>query len=164
MNYPDEYLPGVTLSLTDVLTDCRALIERGAGDAFAGLLLAGRRWQHNVEHRVVLDATRDMPTGDATTCTITGDFDSLIGITDALPLAKPLSVFPVPSFRDTLTKTVHLTMAVEIRGVRASMVVLLSLTRWTGHPQGPTAALWERVSGQVRAAIASSHAVPRYHR
>lgn len=40
-------------------------------------------------------------------CMISRDFDFLIGITDSLPYTIPLEIFPVPSFRDTLTHSVH---------------------------------------------------------
>ena len=39
---------------------------------------------------------------------ITRDFDSLIGWSEDLPYEIPLDVFPVPNFRNTLTKSIHL--------------------------------------------------------
>ncbi|KAI5984195.1 hypothetical protein F5J12DRAFT_787609 [Pisolithus orientalis] len=41
--------------------------------------------------------------------TITCDYDSLIGTTKTLPYRVPLTVWPAPSFRDTLTINNHVT-------------------------------------------------------
>ena len=37
------------------------------------------------------------------------DIDSAIGVTQDLPFRRPLAIFPLPSFRDTLTQDNHVT-------------------------------------------------------
>lgn len=43
------------------------------------------------------------------------DYDSLIGYGDNLPYRRALEVYPIPSFRDTLTSNVHIKKKFTIR-------------------------------------------------
>ena len=58
MQYPDEFLSPVQLSLQDLVQRSRAFLEQGTADAvdhFINLNLAGRLMQDEEEHRVLIN-------------------------------------------------------------------------------------------------------------
>ena len=75
---------------------------------FLKFVLAGRRGLDLEEQRTItLNVTQGQP--DIRNITATRDYDSLIGTTKTLPYLVPLTVWPVPSFRDTLKTSNHVT-------------------------------------------------------
>lgn len=73
---------------------------------FLKFILAGRRGLDLEEQRTItLNVTQGQP--DIRNVTTTRDYDSLIGTTKTLPYLVPLTVWPVPSFRDTLKTSNH---------------------------------------------------------
>ena len=121
MEYPDEYLPPLQLGLEDLVTRGAEYLGEGTSagvDKFIKLILAGRATIDHEEHRVLVNASQ----GDDTMVyrdevTLTGDFDSLIGFSKTLPLRTALSVYPVPSFKHTLTKPIHVTWQIPVHQV-----------------------------------------------
>lgn len=90
--------------------------------------LAGRYFDHDrgIERRIFLNPREGggMPPPSATynDCDehhyrVHRDYDSMFGMTKRLPYLRSLHVFPVASFRDTLTKRVHLTYPIIRDGV-----------------------------------------------
>lgn len=83
---------------------------------FLKFVLAGRRGLEREEQRsVTLNVTQGQ--SDIEDVTTTRDYDSLIGTTKTLPYLVPLTVWPVPSFRDTLTASNHVTSIAYDRNV-----------------------------------------------
>lgn len=117
MHYPHEPLPNVQLSFSQLVATYRyasqTLNDIGEGSTiqdksdFINTVLCGRLKEPLKRLNLNARQSADIPTLDQ--CTIARDFDSIIGITDTLPYTAPISIFPVPSFKDTLTKKVHLT-------------------------------------------------------
>ncbi|OJT03953.1 hypothetical protein TRAPUB_5363 [Trametes pubescens] len=121
MEYPDEILPALQLSLSGLLARTRPLISQGHSDDFVELMLAGRLPVNGQEHRVFVNAAQGMEPASLPDCRLVGDFDSLIGFTTRLPITVPLSIYPVPSFKHTLKKSLHIDMEVTVNGEKRSV-------------------------------------------
>ncbi|KAJ3017269.1 hypothetical protein NUW54_g622 [Trametes sanguinea] len=117
MNPPDEHLRPLQLGLPDLLDRAKTLLNQGFTDEFVLLMLAGRTEEDGDRRRVFVNSIQQSSAARPNTCTLTGDFDSLIGVTKKLPLNVPLSIYPVPSFKFTLTKDVHVGIPITVRGV-----------------------------------------------
>ncbi|RPD52010.1 hypothetical protein L227DRAFT_568886, partial [Lentinus tigrinus ALCF2SS1-6] len=107
MNYPHEYLPIRQVGLRDLYKDSEPMIQNMWSEDLALLHLAGRYSDGNNIQRVFVNPSQGMDRASRANCTLTGDFDSLIGFTRDLPLKMPLSIYPVPLFSETLTRPVH---------------------------------------------------------
>ncbi|KAI0781225.1 hypothetical protein BD413DRAFT_503657, partial [Trametes elegans] len=125
MEYPDEVLPFLSLSISQLIERASDHLSGGWVDNLIRLMLAGRscEGEDKVEHRVYVDSTAGFTHARADEVTLTGDFDSLIGVTERLPLNCPLLVFPAPSFQKTLRTSVNITMRAP-RGGRQAEVPL----------------------------------------
>jgi hypothetical protein len=123
--FPHEKLPEVQLSLHDFNQKARTILNERAVEEFVSAVLAGR-WRNAVvahngeeseeqEYRATIDPFLHCYQGNdlGDNITVTRDFDSLIGITRNLPLTCPLAMYPVPNFRDSLTRTNHLTRMIR---------------------------------------------------
>lgn len=120
LTYPDDPLPALQMSLPDLVEAAGKLLEEDKVDEFVHLMLGGRCIdEQETEHRVFVNGLQDLEAASEDTCTLTFDFDSAILVTPRLPIRGALSVTPVPSFKYTLKKSVHITYPVTIRGVRA---------------------------------------------
>lgn len=116
MSYPNENLPFDQLSLEEIVLMYRNALRdlNDLGDEattkdraeFVNTVLCGR-WG-DPPARFCLNGMQDAGEINLDDYEITRDFDSIIGVTDTLPYTMPLAIFPVPSFRDTLTKDVHI--------------------------------------------------------
>ncbi|KAL7283872.1 hypothetical protein ACG7TL_001142 [Trametes sanguinea] len=115
MNPPDEHLRPLQLGLPDLLEKAKSLLDQGFTDDFVRLMLAGRIELNDEQRRVFVNAIQRSSPARSEDCTLTGDFDSLIGVTRSLPITVALSIYPVPSFKYTLTKDVHITIPITIR-------------------------------------------------
>jgi hypothetical protein len=105
MNYPDEDLPELQLSLRQFVAIAGVLHAREQdSDAFVRFVLAGR-WKG---HRIFINSRQDAAAPPKGQYIFRRDFDSAIGVTRDLPFIVPLAVFPVASFRDTLTTDNHI--------------------------------------------------------
>src|SRR5262245_41174959 len=104
MNHPDEDLPELQISLTQFVAIAGQLFADGQNsDAFVRFVLAGRLQSH----RIFVNARQETSAPPLGQYQLRRDIDSVIGITNDLPFRATLAIFPVPSFRDTLTKDVH---------------------------------------------------------
>lgn len=75
---------------------------------FLKFILAGRRGLDiNDQDNITLNVSQGLP--DIRGVNATRDFDSLIGTTKTLPYSVPVTIWPAPSFRDTLTTNSHVT-------------------------------------------------------
>lgn len=113
--YPDdrEAAP-VQLTLSEFVEEAvpyyTALGEGNREDElkFLKFVLAGRRGLelHN-QRSITLNPIQGLRNIEH--ITTSRDFDSLIGTTKTLPYSVPLTVWPIPSFRDTLKSNNHVT-------------------------------------------------------
>lgn len=112
--FPDEELPSVTLSLREFnATACQLLDQADDQLPFVRFVLAGRMATHAGEMRVNIDPTKNLtPMTDVPTI-VSRDYDSIIGVSDNLPYCTPLSFYPFPNFKQSLSKTNHLTHPVR---------------------------------------------------
>ncbi|KAI9068787.1 hypothetical protein FKP32DRAFT_1671925 [Trametes sanguinea] len=123
MRYPDEILPQLQLGIADLVARAKAALDAGFSDDFVSLMVAGRATVDGDDHRVFLSGYQNVQPASLEDCTLTGDFDSLIGFTPRLALRVPLSIFPVPSFKHTLKKPVHISIPVPGANGAAPMLV-----------------------------------------
>ena len=90
--------------------------------------LCGRYFDENrqIERRIFLNPREEaaMPPRSATYAycdeghyRVHRDYDSMFGMTKRLPYSRSLHVFPIASFRDTLSRPVHLSYPVTRDGV-----------------------------------------------
>jgi hypothetical protein len=110
LRYPDEFLPESQLSLEEFSYRAMDLLRNAETiPNFVRMVLAGRDTDHNdVVHRLFLNARQGLEDIDPGAYIQSRDYDSAHGITRDLPFTEPLSIFPVASFRDTLTKDIHI--------------------------------------------------------
>jgi hypothetical protein len=115
LSYPDEKLTSTVVSLDSLCDKYKDLLWSDEYDipAFVRLALAGRfsRGPDSPQHPVrkyVVNVRRDafVPSSELD-YTCRGDFDSAVGQTSDLPFIRPLAVYPIPPFRDTLKKNNH---------------------------------------------------------
>ena len=107
--YPDDALPQATLSLAEFNGHARRILNsnsRHRVEDFMAFVLAGRIDTPEGTARVELDPFSDA-NDDGHNWSFTRDFDSLLGTSTDLPFRVPISIYPIPSFRDTLSKGVH---------------------------------------------------------
>ena len=117
MQYPNEFLRPVQLGLTDFVDYAKGFLEENTPDAvdnFINLVLAGRLSLAGEERRVFLNALQGAKTPSLDDVTLTGDFDSLIGLSRDLPYTTSFSIFPVPPFRDTMKADNHLVRSITL--------------------------------------------------
>ena len=120
MDFPDEFLPPIQVGLPDYVDLGRAFLDEGTAEGvekFINLVMSGRLQQSDDIYRVLLNARQGAVIPQIEDCTITLDFDSLQAVTPDLPLTCPLSIYPVPDFKYTLKKPVHITFPIRIQEV-----------------------------------------------
>lgn len=116
MDYPNEPLPDRQLSLLETVKLHRRAVEiwnEMGNNATVddrsqciNTILCGR-WP-DPELRMSLNARQGALVPDLADCTVTRDYDSIIGLTDDLPYTIPLSIYPIPSFKFCITRPVHI--------------------------------------------------------
>ena len=120
MNFPDEFLSPVQMGIGQYIDHGRNFLDEGTPngvDKFLNLVLAGRLYRDDDECRVLINARQGAIVPTLDDCNITVDFDSLQSIAPNIPLKCPLSIFPVPDFKYTLKKSVHITFPIRTREV-----------------------------------------------
>lgn len=112
--YPDEELEQDTYTLCEFNDKVQALLEefehhKNPSD-LVRFILAGRDMQPDGSgRRACIDIHMDPSTKVSPEEIETSrDYDSFIGCSRNLPFRKAISVYPVPSFRDTLTSDNHM--------------------------------------------------------
>lgn len=128
MEYPDDLLPATQVGLSEFNSLAQDMLDAGHTDDYVKLILGGRVWDEDKETRVFMNALQGCEPARLSNCTLTGDFDSLIGFSPRLPIAVPLSVFPVPNFKFTLKKPIHIEIPLKINGVSLILLVCLFFT------------------------------------
>ena len=111
MLHPDEALDTLQLSLAQFVDVARALFPSESEpdpSAFIRFILAGRLEMNARSVRVSINAKQGALPPPVGEYQLSRDFDSVIGVTQDLPFRRPLALFPLPGFRDTLTKDNHL--------------------------------------------------------
>lgn len=142
MDYPNEDLPERQLSLLETVKLHRRAVEvwnekgnnAGVDDRAQCIntILCGR-W-HDPDLRMSLNARQGALIPDLDDCTVTRDYDSIIGLTDHIPYDAPLSIYPVPSFKFTITRPAHIYATVYTSPVcYEAMSPLLNLTSCAVH-------------------------------
>ena len=144
--FPHEKLPTETWSLSTFNAKAREMLQQSTVTDFVNLTLAGR-WKDNThgddsgdeenseegddgERRISIDPFTDCYSHNGLeNVVITRDFDSLIGITNNLPLMCTLAVYPVPNFRDRLMKSNHLDHSVTVNVCTISVIFIRLLTQ-----------------------------------
>ncbi|KAG8218047.1 hypothetical protein J3R82DRAFT_3387 [Butyriboletus roseoflavus] len=136
MPYPDDREDEpVQLTLSEFIQEGVGYYNRlGRSDnddlTFLKFILAGRRGLDLDKQRTItLNVTQAEP--DILRATTTRDYDSLIGTTRTLPYLVPLTVWPIPSFRDTLKMSNHVTSVAYDRNGNAIHVPMHSIPNLT---------------------------------
>ena len=112
MDHPDEELPAIQLSLKSFVSIAQGLFSRGfPGDYedFTRFVLTGRILDGEQVHRVFLNARQGSDAPAKEKYEVQHDLDSVVGSSQDLPYTVSMAIFPLASFRDTLTKDNHLT-------------------------------------------------------
>ena len=135
-HHPDFRLPREEMSLRRFNRIAREILT-GQGDEvyeYVLAVLAGRYYTPNNElKRIVIDPLRglthptacaydDVPTEDE--FKISRDYDSILGFSDTLPYKVPLAIYPVPPYKETLSKAVHITVPCRSRSVCRALYCL----------------------------------------
>ncbi|KAG1719121.1 hypothetical protein EDB19DRAFT_1648748 [Suillus lakei] len=112
MQPPDEDLPAIQVSLKEFVSAAEQMFTLGQSDdqleAFLRFALAGRLQCHNQLTRIFINARQGVRAPAISEYKLYRDIDSAIGITWDLPFKLSMAIFPLPAFRDTLTKDNHL--------------------------------------------------------
>lgn len=116
MQYPDEFLRPIQLGLGQLVDQAQLLLEEGSEesvDKFIELMHSGRLTVNGVERRVLLNPRRGAVFPRRDDVALRGDFDSAGGFSASrIPLRCPLAVYPVPIFKETLTKSIHIALTI----------------------------------------------------
>ncbi|KAG1861501.1 hypothetical protein DFJ58DRAFT_657457 [Suillus subalutaceus] len=117
MEYPDELDDPVQLTMEDFVGQSQDMFTRAHDGLqsevdFIRFALAGRVGPEADEEvdrcQIRLNAQQGIaPIPPRPESTITRDIDSVIGVSRSLPYTTALSIWPVPPFRETLTKDNH---------------------------------------------------------
>ena len=128
MNFPDEFLPPMQVGIPQYVDLGRQFLDEGTPegvDKFIDLVMAGRLHLHDELYRILVNARQGAIVPAIEDCTITLDFDSLQAVSPDLPLKCPLSIFPVPDFKYTLRKPVHITFPIRIQQVKSVLIIFI---------------------------------------
>lgn len=165
MRYPDEILPHLQLGIPDLVARAKAALDAGFSDDFVALMIAGRATVDGEDHRIVASGYQNVEPARLEDCTLTGDFDSLIGFTPRLELKVPLSVYPVPSFKHTLRTSVHASIIVNggdrdaVRFCFASNFILFTLISPLAYTCACTSS-WKHLHRDIWHPSASAATIP----
>lgn len=107
MEYPDEVLKESQISLKNFVTLAGLLYSSGETDAFLRFVLAGR-FGEGKQTRIFLNACQGASPPEIGKYEVKSDIDSIVGVSSDLPYNVAMAIFPLPSFRDTLTENNHL--------------------------------------------------------
>ncbi|KAG1838806.1 hypothetical protein DFJ58DRAFT_668161 [Suillus subalutaceus] len=109
MQPPDEDLPVIQVSLGEfVLAAEQMFTVPDQLEAFLRFVLAGRLQYHDEHARISINARQGALAPHISKYQLYRDIDSVIGITKDLPFQLHMAIFPLASFRDSLTEDNHL--------------------------------------------------------
>jgi hypothetical protein len=105
---PDEDLPAIQVSLSEFVSAAEQMFRPDQLENFLRFVLAGRLQSNDKLARIFLNARQGALAPPISEFRVYRDIDSVIGITQDLPFRLPMAIFPLASFRDTLTDDNHL--------------------------------------------------------
>lgn len=109
-----EWYPTDDWSLEQFVDHAKSLLEQEDVERFLQFTLAGKFHDPlGNPRRVRVNPLLDSPSISTLQTIATRDYDSLIGITNDLPFLCPLAIYPIPTFRDTLTQSNRLTKRIH---------------------------------------------------
>ena len=91
-------------------------------------VLSGRYYDGYTERRIYVNATKGLPLGslapwgvppDFDQYQLSRDYDSIIGYSDNLPYSKPIGVYAVAPFKDSIRKDLHIKTRIRTVDVRS---------------------------------------------
>ena len=105
-----EWLPTHEWSLEQFVEHAKTVLLTNEDiHRFVQFTLAGKSYDPAARpSRVRLVPSLQTPAVDTLPLRATRDFDSLIGITTDLPFSQSIAVYPIPNFKDSLSKSNHL--------------------------------------------------------
>jgi hypothetical protein len=122
MEPPDEDLPVIQVSLGEfVLAAEQMFTAPDQLEAFLRFVLAGRLQCHDKHARISINARQGAFAPPISEYKLHRDIDSVIGITRDLPFQSHMAIFPLASFRDSLTEDNHLKCPLSCPKVRGSL-------------------------------------------
>jgi hypothetical protein len=113
MDYPDESLSESQMSLQQFVWTARYILSQEQNSEetllrFIRFVLAGRFEFNDDQIRIFVNARQGAPPPSFRDYHLRRDIDSAFGVTRDLPFRVALAIFPLASFRDTLTKDIHM--------------------------------------------------------
>ncbi|KAG1766213.1 hypothetical protein EV702DRAFT_981012 [Suillus placidus] len=105
---PDEDLPAIQVSLSEFVSAAEQMFVPDQLENFLRFVLAGRLQYGDKLARVFINARQGALVPPISEYKLYRDIDSVIGVTHDLPFRLPMAIFPLASFRDTLTEDNHL--------------------------------------------------------
>jgi len=108
--YPDEPLPPQTVSLSglvDLYSSLEGNPEGPVSPDYLCAVAAGRIIKEGTPARLRVSSRQETLLNSLDGVQMLRDIDSVIGQSRDLPYSKALAVFPVPDFKNTLTKNIH---------------------------------------------------------
>ncbi|KAG2064082.1 hypothetical protein BDR04DRAFT_1162939 [Suillus decipiens] len=108
LEHPDEDLPAIQVSLSEFVSAAEQMFMPDQLDNFLRFVLAGRLQHHDNHARIFINARQGALAPPISEYQLYRDVDSVIGITRDLPFQLPMAIFPLASFRDSLTEDNHL--------------------------------------------------------
>ena len=121
--FPHEDLPLRQINFETFLGESQSYEHDGI--KLVNLMLCGRFGEvvpgggFETEERIAVNPRMDGRVPPLEDLMFTRDYDSAIGITRSLPFTRPLSVYPVPPFSETLKKDNHITHVMPHASVSA---------------------------------------------
>lgn len=142
MQYPDEDLPTSQLSLEEFVKISQHLhsLSSSHPDAFIRFNLAGRFLSNALQSHITVNI-RQGNSLIGKTIYRRSDIDSVIGVSADLPFIVPLAIFPLASFRDTLTEDNHLKYKPHKKSPQINVSYILCMCNYylIFLPQSPAA-------------------------
>ncbi|KAG2097998.1 uncharacterized protein F5147DRAFT_583311 [Suillus discolor] len=108
MQPPDEDLPAIQVSLEEFVLAAEQMFKSDQLETFIRFVLAGRLQSHDKLARIFINARQGALAPQISEYKLHRDIDSVIGITRDLPFQTHMAIFPLASFRDSLTEDNHL--------------------------------------------------------
>lgn len=105
---PDEDLPAIQVSLSEFVSAAEQMFLPDQLENFLRFILAGRLQYRDKLARIFINARQGALVPPISEYKLYRDIDSVIGVTHDLPFRLPMAIFPLASFRDTLTEDNHL--------------------------------------------------------
>ncbi len=123
--FPHEDLPLRQINFQSFVAESQSYEHEGI--KLVNLMLCGRFGElvagggFQTDERIAVNPRMDGRVPPLEDLILTRDYDSAIGITQTLPFTRPLSVYPVPPFSETLKKDNHVSHVMPHASVSADV-------------------------------------------